>query len=592
MKKSSFEPTRISDRFAYLANSLAASISVLIGKPVVGVWPEVGTVTTAISRDGQKLTLANIWSFTVTPTDQLIAANLAATVYDEYIDGWEVTREQKDSLASNTYNQPLHVWRQLTGIANRETGTNWVNKVAGAASVLGASWANQQFRTDFPQMAAYANLQIALVASSPGVPVDLFRLFIQCCGADDWLKREIFNHLYDQVLDQIEAKQHALGNGQFDRAEAAAVLDDIDITASAFVALETPWDETSEDGKMAMQLTLMFSKYVDTIDKLLPGGAQSTPQEGQGSPGQPRGGNTDDMEPDMLPDLVSAVMDYEDVADAVERLLPSKQEATDDEGANGVAAGTSSNIIRITNTRVPTSEEAIAASDLADVLTKFSAAYKPGEVSGQEDGRVDCLAWFVAKHRSPGALNWRKRDVPDRRQNFSTALAVVGDTSGSMSGDNIKSLSSSMWTITEGFRRANQQGSKAAIWTACFNTVWEQVTCTSSHVSEFAADGGTNPGSALLQATKWLSEQQVAHRFLVVWTDDAWGDVSADPEHTTLESCIASNVPITRVMFVPPSIRAARSNHFITVTVNKPADMVEMFRDRIDTALMAAANNF
>lgn len=598
---------QIPNSYSYLAQSLAVSIGALCRRPTHGSWPlkpwtesKVTIGPGGVGPNGRpyegdvSLTLANTWPFTVKATDQLVIGYLAASAYDAYVDTFEAHMDAQALLAERCWKLPPIIWKQQ-GIHRKEemaSGVNWKPKVEVAAHYLRAAWDAARFFSDFPRIASYTNLELGLTVEAADEKKSAINLFMLCAGGDAWVHDEIYNRLYEVIIEGAVKRAWALDlvttpdeEDQL-REQVGKVLDDINLTVHAFAGLDDPWD-TEDDIEIAKILNLQLARYMEVLgdaagEKIMVGGSQ------QGEDGS-EGMQFDEDGMQELPELLEELLSDTNISDALSNLQSQAPDADhDSEQSTGIAAGNQENVIQVDYVRAPTSEEVNVANDLAEVLSGFSFQHRPGEMRHQEEGQVVPLDWFVAKQQSPGTMNWRRQPIRDRRPEFSLALAVVCDTSGSMgmgrdySNLPIHQLSSGLFCLTEGFRKAVRFGSPSKLWVGCFNSVWELVTVKAGQVSQFKADGGTRPTEAIRAATAWLDDQPVAHRYLVVWTDDEWGGWD--------ESALNSKAPHTRIMFTPPNINGDRG-HFKCHGIDSPRQMVNVIQKTIGDSFTALSRN-
>lgn len=599
------------DRFGYMANAMASVISVLSRRHVEGVWPQTPQMATDLSEVGNarvengklvesdyRLTLVNGWPFTLTPTDSMVVAYLAATAYDQYNDVAGQAKGQVAKLADAAWNQPAHVWKTELGVTSKQPSnkgdTNWLPRINASAESLREAYAANRFYTRFKRIAAYENVLMGLVVTSSSSLRDAIHYFTVLAGADDWLNNEVYNELYNIIAREVVRKQHKLGNTSFEEADVTAILDDINTMVYGFVHLDTPFEPDTEDHRLAIYYTMHLAKYIDDLSALAPGGVNFGDTSKLGQPVGSSGSGEVKMAKDgegRLPQLLDDLMQDPDILEAITSLQQAAPQ--DAEGETGVAPGTQQSVIEVQRHRAPTALEQATARELSETLAAFAANHRPGERRYQETGRVTPLDWYVQKLQSPGSMSWRTEQVPDRRPQFSLALALVCDTSGSMgpsfgygfdpdAPSNVKQLSSAVWSLTEGFRQAHRQGSPSKIWCGCFNSVWEQVSQPAGSVAEWKATGGTMPTECIRAAVKWLDDQHVAHRYLVVWTDDEWGHWD--------ETALQSEHPQHRTMFLP----AGMSNHsrfgFDCHSINDIREIVPVLRSAIGNSFRALQN--
>jgi hypothetical protein len=615
---------RLPARYAYLAKALAASLTVESMRRCHGSWPTHPETTSKVTEgpggmgpggkpyDGNlALTLTNTWPFTIEPQDELVIGHIAATAYSAYLDGFEANEVERTELAMYAWKQPRHIWKELVGTEHKQDqahGVDWWPRVEASSKRLRSTWDAARFYSDLPRIAAYQNLDLALTVEGSTETHDAFEMFMQCAGGDAWCKDAVYNRLFDVIIDKATEWAWKVGkvtnpvqDDEYRQALGMA-LTDIDATIRTFNNLDDPWAIGTEDSNIGSDQVLSLAKYIDVVHGMVGtaqmtvggGGKESGAGKGKGDAGKGEG-EGDGKGEDELPELVSAVLAQSDVSEAIASLQgqdPTPSNSQDAEATTGVAPGTQSALIKVTSLRPPTADEEGAADALAEVLSHFSSISRPGVKRNQEEGKVNALDWYVAQRNSPGAMNWRNQPVRDRRPQFSMALAVVCDTSGSMIYNRanptapqkpIQALSSALYVLTQGFRKAVRYGSPSRIWTGCFNTVWENVSVKPDVVSEFAADGGTEPFDCIEAAVAWLDDQPVAHRYLVVWTDDEWGGWE---NNDALQSKHVQH----RIMFIPPGYTGDREM-FEVHNVTNVNDMVAVLQTEVDKAFSAVASS-
>lgn len=244
--------------------------------------------------------------------------------------------------------------------------------------------------------------------------------------------------------------------------------------------------------------------------------------EGEGQEGDGDGQNGSKSTMDQVRDMLDKMGSKARSSKENSRLDKMTEEAAE-------AAGVGIDKAAFTHQMVPVSNEARSLrSQLTSVFMELIEQTAGGVSYGTRRGKM------VPLDRRMGRRRFRSTVTSNRRNELSIDVAILIDTSGSMSGY-VQELGEAVWAIKGGVDdvAARARGlAQARVWSYNYGAslLMAEVKRTNPNLMIVpAANGGTSPVEALELAKKWMAGTSSRNRMLVMLTDGQWdGDVRAE----------------------------------------------------------------